>query len=514
MAIPTAQEQLILELINRARLDPLAEAARLGIDLNQGLPAGTIAAAQKQVLAFNPKLNDAADAHSSWMLAEDTFDHTGSGGSDPGQRMADAHYVFSGDWTWGENIAWTGTTGTVNETASAAQLHDNLFRSAGHRTNILENDFKEIGIGAVVGQFTRLGTTYNALMATENFARSGSDNFISGAIFADGNANAFYDVGEGQGGVSVEFRQGATLVGTAASWAAGGYALATAATGSLKATFTGGAVAAPAHAVFAAGVDNIKLDLINGNTVQSTVSTTISGGALNLTLLGLANINGAGSSAANTLTGNKGANILSGAAGNDRLFGGDGNDRLAGGAGADALNGGAGIDTADYRAEAGVALNLATGVHGGAAAGDTFALVEYFFGSNLAADSFAGGAAGERFYGGAGADTMAGGGGNDALFGGAGTDLIDGGTGNDTLSGGTEADTFSFEALFGRDKVADFQDGVDKLRFDLAVADGFADFAIANNGTAAVTVGLGAYAVTVVGAAAITLTAADFEFLA
>ena len=89
----------------------------------------------------------------------------------------------------------------MNETASAAQLHDNLFRSAGHRTNILENDFKEIGIGAVVGQFTRLSTTYNALMLTENFALSGSDNFISGAIFADGNANSFYNVGEGQGGV-------------------------------------------------------------------------------------------------------------------------------------------------------------------------------------------------------------------------------------------------------------------------------------------------------------------------
>ena len=38
----TALEQMLLELINRARLDPAAEAARFGIDLNEGLAPGTI----------------------------------------------------------------------------------------------------------------------------------------------------------------------------------------------------------------------------------------------------------------------------------------------------------------------------------------------------------------------------------------------------------------------------------------------------------------------------------------
>ena len=57
MAEMTAQEQLILELINRARMNPLGEAQRFGIDLNAGLAAGTISAAAKQVLAANPLLN-------------------------------------------------------------------------------------------------------------------------------------------------------------------------------------------------------------------------------------------------------------------------------------------------------------------------------------------------------------------------------------------------------------------------------------------------------------------------
>lgn len=39
---PSDYEQLMLELINRARAAPGAEAARLGIDLNQGLDPGTI----------------------------------------------------------------------------------------------------------------------------------------------------------------------------------------------------------------------------------------------------------------------------------------------------------------------------------------------------------------------------------------------------------------------------------------------------------------------------------------
>ena len=52
MALPTAQELLDIALVNRARLDPAAEAALFGIDLNEGLAPGTISAASKQPLAF------------------------------------------------------------------------------------------------------------------------------------------------------------------------------------------------------------------------------------------------------------------------------------------------------------------------------------------------------------------------------------------------------------------------------------------------------------------------------
>jgi hypothetical protein len=58
------EEQLILELINRARANPEAEASRLGISLNASLPAGTITAAPKQPLAPNQQLQNASVGHS------------------------------------------------------------------------------------------------------------------------------------------------------------------------------------------------------------------------------------------------------------------------------------------------------------------------------------------------------------------------------------------------------------------------------------------------------------------
>ncbi len=182
-------------------MDPAGEAARHGIDLNKNLAAGTITAAPKQVLAGNGFLNSSADSHSNWMLQQDVFSHTGAGNSSAGQRMTSAGYAFTGAWTWGENIAWSGTTGSLDADAAAAQHHVNLFKSAGHRVNILNDSFRELGVGSLTGQFTSNGTTYNAQMTTQNFAKSGSSVFVTGVSYADANGDQFYSIGEGRGGV-------------------------------------------------------------------------------------------------------------------------------------------------------------------------------------------------------------------------------------------------------------------------------------------------------------------------
>lgn len=350
MAAFSAQEQLILELVNRARLDPAAEATRLGISLNQGLTAGTISATQKAPLAGNPFLVDAARAHSSWMLATDVFSHTGKGGSSPTSRMQAAGYTLTGSWSTGENIAWIGTTGTVDQNAFTQQAHDNLFRSPGHRVNILSDSFLELGNGVLFGGFFEDGINWNAIMVTENFGRHGSGIFVTGVAHKDTDNDNFYDIGDARGSVTVTVKSGATTVGTDVTEAAGGYGVNVASSGTYVVTFSGGGLAAPVAATVATGASSVKVDLLGTSEILSSGTTTLGAGAVTLTLVGINAINGAGNSSANIIVGNKAANVLSGAAGNDTIYGGLGNDILIGGAGRDTMVGGAGNDTFRFAA--------------------------------------------------------------------------------------------------------------------------------------------------------------------
>src|ERR1044071_3698983 len=104
------EEQFQLEMINRARMDPNAEAARLSqetktsFDMNSGLAAGTITSAPKQVLAGNNTLASVAENHSSMILANGKLDqdpnvvtrpnpHEGVGDGTPLDRISKAGYV-------------------------------------------------------------------------------------------------------------------------------------------------------------------------------------------------------------------------------------------------------------------------------------------------------------------------------------------------------------------------------------------------------------------------------------
>ena len=78
-------------------------------------------------------------------------------------------------------------------------------------------------------------------------------------------------------------------------------------------------------------VDNAA-DLVTENLaegtdlVQSSVTHTLAANVENLTLTGVAAINGTGNAGVNVITGNAAANVLDGAAGADSLLGGAGND--------------------------------------------------------------------------------------------------------------------------------------------------------------------------------------------
>ncbi|HEX2726370.1 MAG TPA: CAP domain-containing protein [Beijerinckiaceae bacterium] len=337
----TPQEQLVLEMINRARLNPAAEAARLRLSsLNEGVPLGErMTAAAKQPLAPDDSLALSADRHSLHMLAVDLFGHQGIGDGTPQSRMIGAGYVFTPPSALGENIGFVGSTGALNPTTSAIQTYENLFidrnvLGRGHRTNILAEEFEEAGVGIALGQFTQNGTTFNAAMQTHNFAASGNQVFITGVAIRDLDHDNFYDIGEGRGGVLATVRSGATVVGSDTTEAAGGYGVSTAG-GTLSVTFSGGGLPAPVTAIVAAGAKNAKVDLVDNSEILSSANTTLGAGAHDLGLLGIAALTGVGNNLANVITGNAGANVLNGMAGNDVLAGGLGRDTLIGNLGAD-----------------------------------------------------------------------------------------------------------------------------------------------------------------------------------
>lgn len=347
MALISAYEQYMLELINRARANPAAEAARLGIDLNAGLPAGTISAAAKQPLAFNAALADAAEDHSAWMLNTDTFSHTGSGGSAPGARMKAAGYQFTGSWSWGENIAISSGSGMAIATATVDRQENGLFNSAGHRENLLGAGFREVGIGITSGDYHGAA----AVTTTQDFARSGSLPFLTGVAFADRDGDRFYDPGEGLGGISVDARSSTGAVTHTTTWEAGGYQMALPA-GSYTLTFSGGGLEQPVVRQATLGSLNVKVDLIDdGHTSPTPTPTPTPSG---LVLVGTGGNDALSGGAGNdTLSGRSGADVLKGGGGDDRLNGeggrdtldgGSGNDTLTGGSGADLLTGGAGAD--------------------------------------------------------------------------------------------------------------------------------------------------------------------------
>jgi Ca2+-binding RTX toxin-like protein len=306
MSQANAYEQYMLELIN-------AERAKVGA----------------QPLAFDLDLNEAAEKHSAWMLSTDTFSHTGSGGSSAGDRMKAAGYVFSGSWAWAENIAWMSTRAPSGLQDEVLGLHNALMNSSGHRTNLLNDTYREIGVGFEVGQYG----SYEAAMVTQNFARTAGNPFLTGVAFDDLDGDKAYDVGEGLGSLTISAKNNSTgAVTTATSTAAGGYGIELAA-GTYTVTFSGGGFTTTTKQA-TIGTKNIKLDLVDpatgsgGTTTEPAPTTTT--------------ING--TSSANTLYGTAGNDVIYGQGGSDKLYGMAGADRLEGQSGNDTLNGGVGAD--------------------------------------------------------------------------------------------------------------------------------------------------------------------------
>lgn len=463
MAEPSAFEQYLLELINADR-----------------------ALAGAQPLAFDGDLNEAAEGHSAWMIGTDTFSHTGAGGSDAGQRMQSAGYVFSGSWSWGENIAWASTRSPAGFKDEVELLHSNLMNSPGHRANLLSNTFREIGLGYEIGEYQG----WEGAFVTENFAKSGSSLFLTGVAFDDQDGDRFYDPGEGLGNITVTaVSSGGTRYSTT-TMAAGGYDLALPA-GSYTVTFSGASIATTTRQATIGGT-NVKVDLVDpagGGTPpppppppppSGTINGTSGNDALN------------GTAAAELLRGLDGDDVLIGGGGADTLEGGNGSDWLRGDAGGDSLVGGAGSDFANYSwSSVGVTVSLLTGAaSGGEAAGDSLSGIENVWGSNGS----------DLLTGDGGANWIAGNDGNDTIVGGAGADRLEGRVGSDVVSYATSSAGVNVSLAAGTasggdasgDVISGFEHVWGSNSADTLTGDGGANWIVGNDGNDALVGGAGA----------------------
>jgi uncharacterized protein YkwD len=76
----------------------------------------------------------------------------------------------------------------------------------GHRINIHNADFREAGIGVVLGSNGGSGGVGPQLVTQDFGSVGGLLPFVTGVVYRDLNGNGLYDPDEGMGGVTVNFR--------------------------------------------------------------------------------------------------------------------------------------------------------------------------------------------------------------------------------------------------------------------------------------------------------------------
>jgi uncharacterized protein YkwD len=97
-------------------------------------------------LRTNRRLSRAAVAHNEDMIKQGYFEHVSPTGKDVVDRLRSTGYLLGRVKTWlvGENLAWgIGTLSTPREIVTS------WMNSPGHRRNMLNRRFREIGIGVV-----------------------------------------------------------------------------------------------------------------------------------------------------------------------------------------------------------------------------------------------------------------------------------------------------------------------------------------------------------------------------
>ncbi len=277
---PTPDEQLYLELINRARARPQEEAQIFAtttdldvlaaynnepfwtVDLNLMVEQyATIPVVPP--LAMNARLLVAARKHSRYQYDIVKQTHDGPGTWNLADRVRNEGYSYS---RLGENVYATAASVFHGHAGFAVDWGfgpGGLQTPAGHRMNIHSSNFREAGLGIYMGSKPPPDENSPGVgpqLITQDFGTQlNATPLLTGVAYFDLNGNNFYDVGEGIGGLTITVDRVSQAGATARS---GGYAVPiNTGNGSYTVRFTGPGLDPVMHSLTIANGENAKLDL-------------------------------------------------------------------------------------------------------------------------------------------------------------------------------------------------------------------------------------------------------------
>ncbi len=280
-------EQHYIELINRARRDPVEEAqwligladepqigsaldffntdlARLLGDDVYGFQTFGVG----QPLAPNLRLWRAAEIHNDDLFENTYQGHVNDKGETAQHRIEAEGYVWN---TWGENVFSTSENNIYGHAGFQIDWGDGPFgiqNPPGHRVTIHNTNFREIGVAVLNDSKPSINPNdpsrqdVGPQIVTQVLAASPDQRpYITGVAYYDLNGNNFYEPGEGIQGLRVETAEGTWWTETAES---GGYALPANGNGEYTMQFTTGGVSIPIEdsGVSVSGGLNSKFDLV------------------------------------------------------------------------------------------------------------------------------------------------------------------------------------------------------------------------------------------------------------
>jgi len=213
---PSSEEQLYIEYANRARSNPTAEGIRLAATADVDVVAAynffnvnlTMMMAEMALLPASPplapnaSLTTSSRGHSQWMLANavQRHDQTNPSNTSRSRNLAagfDATTSGENIYAYSKSVFHGHASFVVNVGPGDT---GGMQARRGHRMNIHNSDFREIGVGVANGTNGAIGPQ----TVTQNIGtHRNSGYFSTGVAYYDLNSNNFYDIGEGLAGLTV-----------------------------------------------------------------------------------------------------------------------------------------------------------------------------------------------------------------------------------------------------------------------------------------------------------------------